>query len=100
MGRAKEQLMEEQERGWSSCDGKFVCEECVGDEFLQDLVTSAVAAEECDFCDRREAELIAAPADSVMEVIGAAFYAIYTDPVHVSFYCSQEGGYLAPPARH
>ncbi len=31
-----------------------------------------------------------------MEAIGAAFYSVYTDPVHVASYNSREGGYLVP----
>ena len=96
MGRAKEQWMEEQERGWSSCDDKFVCDECVHDEFLQDIVRSHLESDTCDFCGRTEGEPIAAPADSVLEAVCTAFYSVYTDPVHVAGYSSQEGGYLVP----
>lgn len=96
MGLVKQQWMEEQERGWSSCEDKFVCDKCVRDEFLQNLVKSEALAESCDFCDRQADEPIAAPADTVMEVVGAAFYSVYTDPVHVASYNSREGGYLVP----
>ena len=86
--------MEAQERGWSFRDDRFVCDECVKDEFLKEVVRDSATEEECSFCDRLAEEPIAAPVDYVMEHVGAAFYSVYTDPVHVAGYCSQEGGYL------
>ncbi|MGH9893777.1 MAG: HEPN-associated N-terminal domain-containing protein, partial [bacterium] len=56
----------------------------------------SACSESCDYCGRSANEPIAAPADDVMEPIGAAFYEVYTDPVHVAAYESAEGGYLVP----
>jgi hypothetical protein len=37
MGRAKDWEMEQQERGWLSVPGKYVCPECFEEDFLRHI---------------------------------------------------------------
>lgn len=96
MGFVKQQWIEAQERSWSSCDDMYVCDECVRDEYLKCIVEFEATIDTCDFCGRSDGEPIAAPANSLMTAIAAAFYSVFTDPVHVAAYCSREGGYQVP----
>ena len=86
MGREKDRLIEEQERGWRSVRDKYVCAECVGDEFLQQVVADNATEARCDYCGLtsedvtgEEDGLIAAPFDSVMEVIAEGIYSEWNE---------------------
>lgn len=62
MGFWKKQLMEEQQRGWTSSD-KSVCVECVEDPALQSVVLADIdSASVCDFCHKSPA----APLDTLI----------------------------------
>ena len=65
MGGAKRAWMEEQERGWSDPE-TFVCDRCVRDPYLADLVKRNPQARECDYCNRRGRGVIAAPAADIL----------------------------------
>ena len=71
--------MEEQARGWSD-PGTFVCDQCVHDPYLAELVRDQAVERRCDYCDRRARKAIAAPASAVLDVIGRAIRIYYNDP--------------------
>jgi len=49
MGLAKNQMMEQEERGYGSID-KLVCENCVGDYVLKQFITDNGDEGTCDYC--------------------------------------------------
>ena len=65
MGRAKHEWIEAQERGWSAPE-TFVCSDCVGDEFLAEVVDASACETECSYCDTSSTEAIAAPLEEIM----------------------------------
>lgn len=79
MGRAKEEWMASQERGWDAPE-KHVCDECVEDEYLKSLIQSHADAAICDYCGRTSEDEIAAPVESVMQPISDALHAYFADP--------------------
>lgn len=94
MGLAKTAWMEAEERGWSVPD-KFVCDECVPDFFLKDVVANNLEQSVCDYCGRESDEAIAAPVESVMEVIAETVYFYYAAPQDVGV--PYEDGEFAVP---
>ena len=50
MGFAKNQMMEQEERGYGSID-KVVCDNCVGDYALKQYITDNGDEETCDYCN-------------------------------------------------
>ena len=79
MGLVKEQLLEIQERGWDAPD-KFVCADCVDDEFLKVYIQDNVKALVCNYCGHQSGEPVAAPVEAIMYPIGHAFFANFADP--------------------
>jgi RES domain-containing protein len=80
VGLAKHELIEEQERGWSAPDDKFVCPECVDDAYLREFILNHVADTTCSYCGRTENEDIAAPLEELMRPIAGAVGYHYNDP--------------------
>ncbi len=103
MGRAKDWELEQEERGWWSVPGKYVCSDCFEEEFLRQFVRDHAEASKCDFCGTTaeevagdEAALIAAPFDTVMEVIAEGLQSEWNDADTENIpYESAEGGYQA-----
>ena len=82
---------EEWERGWHSSD-MYVCVRCVGDDYLREIVASAVTDEQvCSFCDSASA----AEFDVLMEafMVGVNNRFEQADNAGVPW----EGGYFRPP---
>src|SRR5215472_9904079 len=103
MGRAKDWEMEQEERGWWSVPGKYVCPECFDEEFLKEFVRERAETSECDYCGSTaeeltgdKAALIAAPFDCVMEIIAEGLQSEWNDADNEGVpYESAEGGYQA-----
>jgi hypothetical protein len=95
--------MEQEQRGWWSVPGKYVCSECFEEEFLKEFVRDHAEVPECDYCGSTaeeltgdEAALIAAPFDSVMEIIAEGLQSEWNDADNEFIpYESAEGGYQA-----
>ncbi|MFH1021678.1 MAG: HEPN-associated N-terminal domain-containing protein [Pseudomonadota bacterium] len=68
-------------RGWSAPD-KFVCPDCVEDNFLKKKITRNLAKRKCDYCGRSGRGYIAAPVAAIMEHIGPTFHYYFADPDH------------------
>lgn len=67
MGGAKREMMEAEARGWSA-DDKFVCDDCIEDDHLKQVIRSAANHDACDYCGRNGVAC-AAPLESVVEVV-------------------------------
>ena len=94
MGRAKDAWMEEQERGWSD-PGTFVCDHCIHDSYLINLVRQNAQQRQCDYCGRRARLAIAAPAAEVIKAIGVAVHHYYNDPTDAGV--PYDGGFIVEP---
>jgi hypothetical protein len=79
MGRAKQDWIEAQERGWSAPD-TFVCEQCVADDFLANVVSENASENKCSYCDKASDVPIAAPLEEIMEHVASAFFQHYAEP--------------------
>jgi hypothetical protein len=103
MGGAKDWQIEQDERGWKSVPGKYVCAECFEDDFLRKFVSDQVERSICDYCGSTgeeltgEAEsLIAAPFNSVMRIIAEGIRSEWNSADDEGIiYETAEGGYQA-----
>lgn len=93
MGRAKAQMMEDDERGWHEPDG-HVCADCVGDEFLKDIIREHADQRQCDYCGQLTNENSAAPVAVLMEPIARAVFHYFNDPTQAGV--SYDGEWMAP----
>lgn len=75
MGRAKQEWMEAEERGWTAPD-KHVCSECVEDGFLKNLIDESLTDNPCDYCGESEE---AAPVECLMAAISYGLHNDYND---------------------
>src|SRR4051794_10154687 len=73
---------------------RFVCEDCIEDPALQELVRENATATNCSYCGTISEEPIACELDVVVERIQWAIDEMFTDPAAELGYCSQEGGYI------
>ncbi len=102
MGRAKEWMLEQEERGWYEGPDSSVCPDCFDDDVLSSFVREHADAFECDYCGNTSQDNgedpgpIAAPFNAVMEVIAEGLFKEwnYADDEGIP-YESAEGGYLA-----
>lgn len=79
MGLAKTEWMESQERGWDAPD-KYVCAECLEDEYLKSVVSDQASEMQCDYCGRDSQTAIAAPLSAILEPISAALLKYFAEP--------------------
>lgn len=80
MGIVKQLGIEAAERGWTAPDNKFVCSDCVGDDFLKRIVASHAVETECSYCGQSQEKAIAAPFENLMPTIASAVQYFYDDP--------------------
>jgi RES domain-containing protein len=95
MGLVKKRWIENQERGWSEIDDKYVCDECIDDEFLKSEIRSATTANRCDYCDREAAEPIASPVGVVQSRIGETVTNFFGEPTGAG--CPYDQGWIIEP---
>lgn len=95
MGRAKEWMLEQMERGYDQADGA-ICAQCVADPALVVWVEANLTETDCRFCGRDGNEPIAASFDDFVGVVrvGIAFDWNHPDSEGI-MYISAEGGYQA-----
>lgn len=95
MGRAKEWMMEQWERGYSAADGD-ICAACVSDAALKAWVEANVSATQCTFCGVEAEAPIAAGFDDFVGFVldGIRFEWNHPDDEGI-MYISAEGGYQA-----
>jgi hypothetical protein len=96
MGRAKEWMLEQYERGYSQADGD-ICAQCVSDAALAAWIEANLSATQCGFCGRQSEEPIAASFDDFVGVVLAGISFDWNHPDSEGImYISAEGGYQAP----
>ena len=66
-------------RGWDAPD-KFVCADCVNDEFLKDCIQRNAEVLVCDYCGHQSDEPVAAPVETIMYPISGALFANFEEP--------------------
>jgi RES domain-containing protein len=79
MGLVKAAWLEAEERGWDAPD-KVVCDRCLEDEYLRQLIVENADHKRCDYCGRRSKKAIAAPVEVLMAPIAHALYSHFADP--------------------
>src|SRR5260221_11146369 len=95
--------MEQEARGWWSVPGKYVCPECFEEDFLRQFVQDHAEVSKFVYCGTTaedltgdETELIAAPLDSVLDMVAAGLQSEWNDANDENIpYESAEGGYQA-----
>jgi RES domain-containing protein len=93
MGLAKAELIEVQERGWLAPD-THVCDDCVEDSYLKDLVREMASAYACDYCGRHAAQAIAVEADVVVQAVYDTVHTYYCEPTDAGV--PYDGGFIVP----
>jgi RES domain-containing protein len=91
MGFAKSMAIEAEDRGYGELD-TFVCDECVEDEFLKNVIRAASQVLNCDYCGRASEDCIAAPASVLIELIAETVNNYFCEPGMAGV--PYEGGYL------
>jgi hypothetical protein len=95
MGGMKDMMDEANDLGWWSIE-RFVCVNCVEDEYLQSLIEDNLSDEYCSYCDSGDQALLSAPVDSIMEAIAVALHTYFSSP-ESSGLPRDGGGWLIDP---
>ncbi len=81
LGYVKDQMIRDQERGYSSAGDKHVCPDCFIDEGVQAFVKEHAVSSQCDYCGKNGgSDVIAAPIDEVVGHIVASLETEYDMP--------------------
>ena len=92
MGRAKRMWEEEQDRGYSSNDGKMVCTNCFEEYGLKQFIEEHYTHSNCSYCD--EDDVIACELDSLIEHIITSIRYEWGHPADEGLpYETREGGW-------
>jgi hypothetical protein len=95
VGYWKDQLLKQQEQGWSSVDpDRMVCAKCFEDYAIQDFIRDRPTEKKCSYCGRRSKKSIAVPMNDVLELIGEGLRYEYADPAEQNPW--DEGEYVFP----
>ena len=82
MGYWKDQLLKQQEQGWSAVDpDRIVCARCFEDDAIQDFIRDRANERKCSYCGRRSKKPIAVAMNDVLELIAVGLHHEYADPV-------------------
>ncbi|EEY99121.1 hypothetical protein VOA_001470 [Vibrio sp. RC586] len=81
MGRAKEFMLEQEERGFYSVGDKFLCSRCIGEEDLGRYVRAQGDIGECTYCGNKRLRII--HFDELMEFLVGCIKQEYGDPNNV-----------------
>lgn len=79
MGLSKREWEEAQERGWSAAD-KYVCVDCMEDDYLKSVITGSTSSIKCDYCSSMSDEEIGAPLEVILGPIADALLAHFAEP--------------------
>ena len=91
MGFYSELAIEIQERGFGEIDGKFVCQECVGDLALKEFIRDNGEKGTCNYCAKKR---IVVSVDDLLREIFNGILCEYDKAVNSMGYDGREGGYL------
>lgn len=78
----------------------YVCEVCIEDPELQDVVRANAISEQCDYCGRSDGVPIACEVCDVVERINFAIYQEYGPPDEETLYDKEEGDYFGNVLEH
>jgi hypothetical protein len=78
--------MEQQEKGYRSLGGKYVCKNCIGNEFIKNYIKEHCQESYCDYCERESDELIAADMDDVLDFILDGINSEWDHPIRCMTY--------------
>lgn len=93
MGLAKQQMMEEDEQGWTF-SALSVCQGCVDDDALKSILAATADGEStCDFCGSSPASSL----DVLLDTFVKGLRTEYEDAAEGVSYESREGGYQWDP---
>lgn len=93
MGRAKDDWMEVEERGWGQVD-KHVCADCVNEPDLWRLAGVRPTQEQCDYCQQENKAVL--PVAAVQEALYSVVGTYYAEPAQAGT-PYDEGSYLVEP---
>jgi hypothetical protein len=95
VGYWKDQLLKQQEQGWSSVDPDLmVCAKCFEDYAIQAFIRDNASERKCSYCGRRSKKPIAVAMNDVLELIGESLGYEYADPAEQNPW--DEGEYVFP----
>jgi len=77
-----------------SGQSKFVCEECIEDPGLQEVIRDNAESTVCSYCGAESEDPIACDLEIVMQRIRWAIDEMFTDPAGELGYDGREGGYI------
>ncbi len=80
MGWAKEQLMRQQELGYSSSGDKYVCSNCFGNDIIKKFIKRSKKENYCNYCNRKAKKPISTHLDKVIEFLLEGIYTEWEDP--------------------
>lgn len=88
-------MIQEWDQGWKFVpDDRFVCTKCFDDYAIKAFIQDNAEERKCSYCNRRSTKPIAAPMNSVLELIGESLYSEWNHPDDEGIpYESAEGGY-------
>jgi hypothetical protein len=94
MGFWKERQIEQGELGFFAEPGHCVCDQCVDDYGLEDVIRENATQPECSFCGRRESDPIAADTDLILRHIAQCIKRGWDRPEAVLYHDPEsESGY-------
>lgn len=94
MGTLKRAMEEEQERGFSSNEGQFICMDCIDEYGLKQFIKDHYTHNECSYCDENNEQVVACELDIVMEYIVRSIGLEWGDPASEGLpYETREGGW-------
>ena len=98
MGFAKEQMMEDESRGFNTVGNKYVCSECVTDYALKAFVRANASETACSYCKSSSKRPIAVQIDLIIEKILDGIKFEWGDPNNEGLpWESAEGGWILFP---
>ena len=89
MGYMKRLLEEQEKQGYSATEDRFVCQYCVTDQFLAEILTAATVDRICSYCGNKTAAHISVLLDEIVQAIRED----YDHPGNELPYDGAEGGY-------
>ncbi|NTW88116.1 MAG: RES family NAD+ phosphorylase [Desulfobulbaceae bacterium] len=66
------------ERGWDAPD-KYVCSDCVEDDFLKDIINTNLGSRKCSYCKKGSRGFIAAPVEAILPAISSGLHYYFND---------------------
>ena len=94
MGRAKERLLDLEERGFGEVPDKYVCDGCFENKGIKDFIKRNAKKDICSYCGTKSHKPIATSLENVIGLIVQSIRRVYEDPAESLPYESSEGGYF------